>query len=42
LGKADALNVGIGGSDEQAKFSFSVTIVTARRNKFKKPYLTQF
>ena len=42
FGKAGALNVEIGGSDEQAKIDFPVTIVTACRAKFKKSYLSQF
>ena len=42
MGKFGALNVEIGGSDEQAKFSFPVAIVTTWRAKFKKSYLTQF
>ena len=42
FGKADALNVEIGGSDEQAKIDFPVTIVTACRAKFKKSYISQF
>ena len=42
LGKSSALNVELGESEEQAKFSFSVTIVTTCRAKFKKSYLTQF
>ena len=42
MGNAGALNVEIGGSDEQAKFGFSVTTITAYRAKFKKSYLTQF
>ena len=42
FGKAGALNVEIGGSDEQAKISFPVTIVTACRAKFKKSYISQF
>ena len=41
MGKFGALNVEIGGSDEQAKFSFPVAIVTTWRAKFKKSYLTQ-
>ena len=40
MGKAGALNVEISGSDKQAKFDFPITIVTARREKFKKLYLT--
>ena len=40
MGKAGALNVEISGSDEQAKFGFLVTILTAYRDKFKKSYLT--
>ena len=35
FGKAGALNVEIGGSDEQAKIDFPVTIVTACRAKSK-------
>ena len=42
MGKLGALNVEIGGSDEQAKFSFSVTTIADCRAKFKKSYLTQF
>ena len=42
MGKASALNLEIGGSDEQAKFGFPVTIVTTCKAKFKKLYLTQF
>ena len=42
FGKAGALNVEIGRSDEQAKIGFLVTIVTACRAKFKKSYLSQF
>jgi len=39
LGKSGALNLKIGGSEEQAKFGFLVTTVTACRAKFKKSYL---
>ena len=42
MGKFSALNVEIGGSDEQAKFGFPVAIITACRAKFKKSYYTQF
>ena len=42
LGKLGALNLEIGGSEEQAKFGFPITIVTTCRAKFKKSYLTQF
>ena len=42
LWKAGALYVEICGSNEKAKFGSPVTIVTARRDKFKKSYLTQF
>ena len=36
-----ALNVEIGGSEEQAKFGFPVATITACKAKFKKSYLTQ-
>ena len=36
------LNGKIGGSEEQAKFGFSATAVTACRDNFEKSYLTQF
>ena len=42
MGKSGALNVEIGGSEEQAKFGFSVATVIACKAKFKKSYLTQF
>ena len=42
LEKSSVLNVEIGGSEEQAKFNFPVTTVTACRAKFKKSHLTQF
>ena len=42
LWKAGALHVEICGSNEKAKFGSPVTIVTARRDKFKKSSLTQF
>ena len=42
MGKFDALNVEIGGSEEQAKFGFPVITVTACRANFKKSYSTQF
>ena len=42
FGKSDALNVEIGGSEVQAKFSFSVTTITACRAIYKKSHLTQF
>ena len=42
LGKSGALNEKIGGSEEQAKFGFPATAVTACRANFKKSYLTQF
>ena len=42
LGKFGALNVEIGGSEEQAKFSFPVPTVTVCKGKLKKKsYLTQ-
>ena len=41
LGKLGALNVEIGGSEEQAKFGFPVATITTCRAKFKKSYLTQ-
>ena len=42
MGKSGALNVEIDGSEEQAKFGFSVATVIACKAKFKKLYLTQF
>ena len=42
MGKSGALNVKIGGSEEQAKFGFPVTTVIACKDNFKKSYLTQF
>ena len=42
MGKSGALNVEIDESEEQIKFGFSVTAVTAYRANFKKSYLTQF
>ena len=42
LGKSGALNGKIGGSEEQAKFGFFATAVTACRANFEKSYLTQF
>ena len=42
MGKFGALNVEIDGSEEQAKFGFSVATVIACKAKFKKLYLTQF
>ena len=42
LEKSGALNVKINESEEQAKFGFPVTAVTAYRANFKKSYLTQF
>ena len=41
-GKSGALNGKICGSEEQAKFGFLVTAVTACRANFEKSYLTQF
>ena len=41
-GEFGALNGKIGGSEEQAKFGFPVTVVTACRANFEKSYLTQF
>ena len=40
-GKSGALNGKIGGSEEQVKFGFPVTAVTACRVNFEKSYLTQ-
>ena len=40
MGKSGALNVEIGGSEEQAKFGFPVATITAYKAKFKKSYLT--
>ena len=40
--KSGALNGKIGGSEEQAKFDFPATTVTACRANFEKSYLTQF
>ena len=40
--KSCALNGKIGGSEEQVKFGFPATAVTACRANFKKSYLTQF
>ena len=37
-----ALNVKIDESEEQAKFGFPVTAVTAYRANFEKSYMTQF
>ena len=42
MGKFGALNGKIGGSEEQAKFGFPATAVTACRANFEKSYLTQF
>ena len=42
MGKSGALNVEIGGSEEQAKFGFPVATITVCRANFKKSYLTQF
>ena len=42
LGKSGALNVEIGESEEQAKFGFPVTTITAYKANFKKSYLIQF
>ena len=42
MGKFGALNVQIGGSEEQAKFGFPVATVTTCKVNFKKSYLTQF
>ena len=42
LGKSDALNVEIGGSDEQAKFGFPIATVTACRAKLKKKKKSYF
>ena len=42
LGKSSALNVELGESEEQAKFSFTVATITACRVNFKKSYFTQF
>ena len=39
-GKSGALNGKIGGSEEQAKFGFPTTTVTACRANFEKSYLT--
>ena len=41
-GEFGALNGKIGGSEEQAKFGFPVTAVTACKANFEKSYLTQF
>ena len=41
-GKSGALNGKIGGSEEQAKFGFPATALTACRANFEKSYLTQF
>ena len=41
-GKSGALNGKIGRSEEQAKFGFPATAVTACRANFGKSYLTQF
>ena len=41
MGKFGVLNVKIDGSEDQAKFGFPVTIITAYRANFKKSYLTQ-
>ena len=41
-GKSGALNVKIDESEEQAKFGFPVTAVTACKANFEKSYLTQF
>ena len=38
-GKSGALNLKIGGSEEQTKFGFPVTTITVYRAKFKKSYL---
>ena len=40
--KSGALNVKIGGSEEQAKFGFPISTVIACKTNFKKLYLTQF
>ena len=40
--ESGAINGKIGGSEEQAKFGFPVTTVTACRANFEKSYLTQF
>ena len=40
FGKSGALNGKIGGSKEQAKFGFPVTVVTACRANFEKSYLS--
>ena len=42
FGKSGALNVEIDESEEQAKFGFLVTVVTACIANFEKSYLTQF
>ena len=42
LGKSGALNVKIDESEEQAKFDFPVTAITAYRANFEKSYMTQF
>ena len=42
FGKSGALNVEIDESEEQAKFGFLVTAVTACIANFEKSYLTQF
>ena len=42
MGKSGALNGKIGGSEEQAKFGFPATAVTACRANFEKLYPTHF
>ena len=42
MGKSGVINVEIDESEEQAKFGFPVTAVTACRVNFEKSYLTQF
>ena len=42
MGKSGAINVEIGGSEEQAKFGFPTATVTTYKANFKKSYLTQF
>ena len=42
FGEICALNGKIGESEEQAKFGFPVSAVTAYRANFEKSYLTQF
>ena len=42
LGEIWCINGKISGSEEQAKFGFPATAVTACRANFEKSYLTQF